>query len=428
MNTPNELLDLTRHPCFNKAASGSCGRAHLPVAPKCNIKCNYCDRRHDCVNESRPGVSSTVLTPHQAVAYMKKVLIAEPRITVAGIAGPGDPFANVAETLTTMRLIRKEFPQLILCLATNGFNLPDHLDALAEIGATHVTVTMNAIDPAIGEHIYSFVRDGKVVFRGREAAEMLLSRQIASIKGLKERGMTVKVNSIVIPGINEHHIPDIAKVCAHLDVDLHNLMPMHPNPATPFADIPEPDKELMASLREECGELLPQMTHCRRCRADAVGLLCSDRSQELLPEIKACSKLAGEFDKRPYVAVATREGALVNQHLGEATRLQIWSQDEGGYKLVDERVAPKPGTGPQRWDQLAEVLRDCRAMLAQAMGETPRSVLESRGIACHECSGFIEEALAAVFSGANLSLFKSRRQGLSKGCARAGCGGGGEGC
>src|SRR6056297_2047831 len=142
--------DTSKHPCFNKASSGDCGRVHLPVAPKCNIQCNYCNRKYDCVNESRPGVSSGVLGPAQAVLYMEKVLEKEPRITVAGIAGPGDPFANPEETLGTMRLLREKYPDLILCLATNGLGLkPEYIDEIARIGVSHVTVTINAIDPEI---------------------------------------------------------------------------------------------------------------------------------------------------------------------------------------------------------------------------------------------------------------------------------------
>ena len=184
---------------------------HLPVAPKCNILCNYCNRKYDCVNESRPGVTSAVLKPKQAIAYLDKVLAAEPRITVAGIAGPGDPFANPVETLETIRLIRQRFPDLLLCLATNGLGLPPYLDELAELGVSHVTLTVNAVDPEIGARIYGWVRDGKVIYRGLKAAEVLLERQLASIRGLKERGITVKINTIVIPGINDHHVQEVAE-------------------------------------------------------------------------------------------------------------------------------------------------------------------------------------------------------------------------
>jgi nitrogen fixation protein NifB len=69
--------DISRHPCFNAGAKGSYGRVHLPVAPKCNLGCNYCNRKYDCVNESRPGVTSAVLAPHQAAAYLGEALARE---------------------------------------------------------------------------------------------------------------------------------------------------------------------------------------------------------------------------------------------------------------------------------------------------------------------------------------------------------------
>ncbi len=109
--------DFQSHPCFNADAKGKFGRVHLPVAPKCNIKCNFCDRKYDCVNESRPGVTSTVLSPEQAGVYMQRVLEKEPRISVAGIAGPGDPFANGPETIGYHADHQKESPgNTSLCL------------------------------------------------------------------------------------------------------------------------------------------------------------------------------------------------------------------------------------------------------------------------------------------------------------------------
>jgi len=66
----NISRDLSRHPCFNGAVKGSYGRVHLPVAPRCNIRCNYCNRKYDCVNESRPGVTSALLSPVQQARYL----------------------------------------------------------------------------------------------------------------------------------------------------------------------------------------------------------------------------------------------------------------------------------------------------------------------------------------------------------------------
>jgi nitrogen fixation protein NifB len=415
-------LDTKRHPCFNVAVKGECGRVHLPVAPKCNILCNYCNRKYDCVNESRPGVTSAVLTPRQAVAYLEEVLAAEPRITVAGIAGPGDPFANPRETMATIRLIREKFPQILLCLATNGLGILPYVQELADLGVTHVTITVNAVDPEIGRRIYSWARDGKVLHRGLKAAEVLLQRQLEAIAALKSLGITVKVNTIIIPGINDGHVPEVARKMASLGADICNLMPVYPNSDTPFADIPEPLPAQMALLREEAEEFIPQMRHCTRCRADAVGLLDADRSDELRGCLAACASRVPAANDKPYVAVATKEGMLVNLHLGEAPSFQIWENNGQGFKLVTERPAPPGGGGSQRWWDLAETLKDCRAVLVSALGETPRAILEECGIQPVEISGFIELGLQAVFLGGPLELLKGRSQGLAKSCPGSGRG------
>jgi len=422
----NAVMNMDRHPCFNAAVKGVYGRAHLPVALKCNIKCNYCNRKYDCVNESRPGVTSSVLTPFQAVRYMERVLEREPRITVAGIAGPGDPFANPKETLETMRLLRKRFPDLLLCLSTNGLNLPPYLDEVAEIGVSHVTITVNAVDPEIGQKIYGWIRDGNVVYRGLEGAKLLLGRQIESIKGLKKRGVTVKVNTIVIPGINDDHVTDVAKKMKSLGVDLLNCMPMYPNADTPFENIPEPDAKHIANIQKEAETYLPQMRHCQRCRADAVGLLEQDRSGEFRGCLSDGSDLAPDpGEERPYVAVASLEGMLINQHLGEAERFLIWGKTDEGFALVEERTAPKPGTGPKRWYELSEILKDCRAVVASAAGDTPRALLGESGLQTLVATGFIEAALKTIYNGGSLSALQGRRRGLSKGGC---CSGGGDGC
>ncbi|MGC9196784.1 MAG: radical SAM protein [Syntrophobacteraceae bacterium] len=415
-----------RHPCFNAGAKGSYGRVHLPVAPDCNIRCNYCNRKTDCVNESRPGVSSAILSPRQALAYMEKVLEKEPRIAVAGIAGPGDPFANPEETLQTMRLIRQRYPEMLLCLSTNGLGVGKYLDEIGEIGVSHVTLTVNAVDPEIGAKIYSWAREGKVIYRGVKCAELLLERQLEAIKGLKRLGVTVKANVIVVPGVNDHHVEEVARTMAGLGVDLLNCMPMFPNRDTLFEDIAEPDKAFMEGVRAKAEKYLPQMRHCARCRADAVGLLGSDRSGELRSSLTECAALPRDLGKRPHVAVATVEGMLVNLHLGEAANLQIWSKTCDGYRCIDRRDTPEPGGGARRWESLAEVLADCRALLVAGIGEAPRKVLTDSGLEPIEMNGFIEMGLEAVYSGRSAREFRVRGSG---GCSKGmGCGGTGEGC
>ncbi len=172
-----------------------------------------------------------------------------------------------------------------------------------------MTITVNAVDPEIGAKIYSWVRDGKVIYRGCQAAEVLLARQLEAIAGLKARGIVVKINTIVIPGINDQQVEAVARKMQELGVDMLNCMPVYPNADTPFGEVPEPAPAAMAAIQAAAGEFLPQMRHCTRCRADAVGLLDADRTEEFRGCLSACAQMAPPMDaSRPYVAVATREG------------------------------------------------------------------------------------------------------------------------
>lgn len=88
------LEKIGRHPCYSADAQHKYARIHLPVAPRCNIQCNYCNRNFDCVNESRPGVTSEVLTPELAKEKFAWVKEQIERLSVVGIAGPGDALAE----------------------------------------------------------------------------------------------------------------------------------------------------------------------------------------------------------------------------------------------------------------------------------------------------------------------------------------------
>jgi nitrogen fixation protein NifB len=424
-------LDFSKHPCFNKDAHNKFGRIHLPVAPRCNIQCNFCNRKFDCMNESRPGVTSSVLKPQQAIEYLAEVKAKRTEITVMGIAGPGDPFANGEETMETLRLVSQRFPDMLLCLASNGLGIGPYIEELSQLNVSHVTITITAVDPKIAAKIYRWIRDGKSPLRGEEAAALLIERQLSAVRELKARGMVVKVNSIIIPGINDHHIPEIAKVVGAMGVDIMNCMPLVPVAGAEFEDLPAPDSAMTARVRLQSGLHLPQMIHCARCRADAVGLINEKMSGEQMETLTRFARRTVDAGKtRPYVAVASREGALVNMHLGEAARVLIFGRDEttsSGFKFIEIRKSPTPGAGNARWTELADMLHDCRAFLVNAAGPAPKGVLEDRGVEVVEMEGLIEEGLSAIFSNQPIPATLKRRftscgsgtscRGTGTGCA-----------
>ncbi|MDR2863537.1 MAG: radical SAM protein [Puniceicoccales bacterium] len=424
--SPNRYAN---HPCFSKSAHHTHGRIHLPVAPRCNIQCNFCNRKFDCMNESRPGVTSSVLRPGQAADYLDAVLQRVPNIAVVGIAGPGDPFANAEETLATLRTIHQRHPKMLLCLASNGLEIGPHIPELAALEVSHVTLTVNAVDPLIGAKIYAWVRDGRRPLRGLAAAGLLLDRQLEAIQRLKAAGIVVKINSIIIPGVNDHHIEAIAAKMASFGVDIMNCMAFLPVAGAAFEDVAPPAPTLIAGTRLRAGRHVAQMTHCARCRADAVGLIDREMTKEDHDFLASFTRPSGSaLAARPYIAVASEEGMLVNQHLGEAARVIIFAQDDdtpSGFKYVETRKTPEPGAGSARWADLADVLHDCRAFLVSAAGPMPKRTLEERGVRVVEMEGMIEEGLTAIFNENPLPASLTRR---FTSCGGSGCKGAGNGC
>ncbi|MGC4067333.1 MAG: radical SAM protein [Polyangiaceae bacterium] len=261
------------HPCFDIKARHRHARIHLPVAPRCNAQCNYCNRKESCPNESRPGLASSILRPDAAVAAVGAALTKGIPLSVVGIAGPGDALANPRETFETLSVVHREFPRLALCLSTNGLALKESVERLEAIGVTHLTVTINAVDPEIAASIYRWVKvDGNVYWRS-DAGKAAVDAQLEGLAAAVCRGFATKVNSVVVPGINDEHVVQVARSAAEIGADLHNCIPLIPVLGTPFEALSEPTAETLSAVRDACGAYLPQMTHCTRCRADACGML-----------------------------------------------------------------------------------------------------------------------------------------------------------
>lgn len=269
-----------KHPCYSQEAHHQYARMHIPVAPACNIQCNYCNRKFDCVHESRPGVTSEILSPKMARDKFRFVAGKLENLTVVGIAGPGDALANWPETKESIELIKAEKNDVMVCLSTNGLMLPTYQEEIVALGVKHVTVTCNGIYPEIGAKLYRHVTYKGSRLEGLEAAKVLLENQLAGIQWLASQGVLVKVNIVMVKGINDEHIPQVVKKVKKLGAFMTNIMPLIPAPGSAFAHFPQPGMKEINELRNTCQLDLKQMRHCKQCRADAIGLLGQDCSQE----------------------------------------------------------------------------------------------------------------------------------------------------
>lgn len=264
-----ELLRVARiHPCLGREANTSFGRLHLPVSPACNIQCRFC-RRSMNKTEQRPGVTAQVLQPEEAVEKVARALELCPEITVVGIAGPGDTLATDA-ALRTFELVHQKYPELVECLSTNGLLLPEKAQQLYDAGVRTLTVTVNAVDPAIQAKIISYIVYGGIRYVGEEAAAILIRQQLEGIRLAAGLGMIVKINTVLIPGVNDGHIEEVAKAVSEAGANIYNIIPLIPQ--YEFADIPAPDCEQIDAARRTAEQYLPVFRHCQHCRADACGI------------------------------------------------------------------------------------------------------------------------------------------------------------
>lgn len=412
------------HPCFDKEAKLKYARIHIPVAPKCNVQCGYCNRKYDCVNESRPGVTSSILKPFQALNYIRAISQKIKNISTIGIAGPGDAFAEPEKTLESIRLIKNEFPDKIFCLSSNGLNVLPYIDEIAELNVTHVTLTINSFRLETLEKIYKWVRFNKKVYRGKEAAKIMLNQQAETLISLVDKGITVKINTVIIPGVNDLEMEEIAKTVSELGATTMNCIPLIPTEGSDMANFEKPTGAAVRNIIRSIHKYIKPMTHCARCRADAAGMLGKDDTSayKLIDE---CSSMPTAVDKtKPYVAVASYEGLMINKHLGEANDFLIYKQTENGYALVERRLAPAKGSGDLRWINLAKTLNDCSYILVNGVGAKPVDLLQKVGVAVIEMSGLIDDGLDAVYKGTKLkSVIKT-----TLGKCGDGCGGNALGC
>jgi nitrogen fixation protein NifB len=304
-------------------------------------------------------------------------------MTVLGIAGPGDPLANPERTFATFRALSEQAPDIKLCVSTNGLTLPESVDELCKHNIDHVTITINCVDPDVGAKIYPWVFWKNRRIKGRDGAEILIEQQQKGLQMLTERGILVKVNSVMIPGINDEHLIEVSKVVKAKGAFLHNVMPLiaEPEHGTFYGLMGQrsPSHEELQKLQDACAGDMAMMRHCRQCRADAVGMLGEDRGQEftldkiedmeidyaaaMVKRAEVQAEIAKKLEAkaqagkvqvisieglknrgreaaptRPVLmAVASKGGGVVNEHFGHASEFLIYEASSNGVRFIGHR-------------------------------------------------------------------------------------------
>ncbi len=429
------------HPCYSEEAHHYFARMHVAVAPACNIQCHYCNRKYDCANECRPGVVSEKLTPDEARGKVIAVANEVPQLSVLGIAGPGDACYDWKKTQATFTSIARDIPDIKLCVSTNGLALPDHVDELAAMNVDHVTITINMVYPEIGAKIYPWIFYNHERWHGVEASKILHERQMLGLEMLTARGILTKINSVMIPGVNDEHLIEVNRWVKQRGAFLHNVMPLISDAAhgTHYGLTGQrgPTPTELKTLQDKLEGGAKLMRHCRQRRADAVGLLGEDRGQEFtldrLPgevaydpakraayreivasergdhveakrKAEAAIQDAAVEGQSMLVAVATKGGGRVNEHFGHVREFQVYEASAKGVTFVGHRKVDAYCMGgfgeDATLDAVIAALEGVSHVLCAKIGDCPKDMLEAAGIEASDAYAYeyTETAIGALYT------------------------------
>ena len=350
----------------------------LPIAPQAVCGKRFCG-----------GKAAAAMSPAEAVAWISELIKGGKTIHGVNLCGPGDALAAPNILSAALDLLRQQQPAFSLQLTTAGLGAAALAPALAEQDLAQINLQVEAVDAAIIEKIYAWIRPGKKTLPLSQAAEMLRDAQAEAVTALSQAGLSVNIQTTVYPGLNDQHIAAIAEKMAGLGAASMTLLPFEP------AAEEEGPSACSPALLEQAKQ------------AAAAHLRLIDYGCVCLTPPNSGSSFAGTVlpkpsKERPNVAVVSSSGMEVDLHLGQAVKVLIYGPRSGDElpSLLMVRDAPEAGAGDSRWEALArECLFDCFALVAAKAGENPQKVLAEQGIKVMLAEDSIEGLVDVLYGG-----------------------------
>ncbi|MQY62968.1 MAG: GTP 3',8-cyclase MoaA [Calditrichaeota bacterium] len=161
----------------------------LAVTDRCNLRCRYCMPATGVTSMRRDEIL-TWEELHRLCRIFTELGVEKIRIT------GGEPFVRKGLLPFLIELTHlPDYPEIDI--TTNGTLLADHLDALKQIGVRRLNISLDSLN---ADTFYT-------ITRRRDFQKILQAINKADTLGYK-----VKINVVVIAGINDHEIPDFVRL------------------------------------------------------------------------------------------------------------------------------------------------------------------------------------------------------------------------
>ena len=168
----------------------------ISLTDRCNMRCRYCMPREHFD-------SHDFLAKEEILSYEELTTVVESLIplglTKVRLTG-GEPLLR-RDVCSFIEMLPKE---LDLAMTTNGILLERFAADLAAAGLNRVTVSLDALDVETFQAMGDTNETPETVLRGIEAARMA--------------GLSVKVNTVIRAGYNEHSVEKVAEKFVGTDV------------------------------------------------------------------------------------------------------------------------------------------------------------------------------------------------------------------
>lgn len=193
---------------FSDFLTDSFGRQHdylrISLTERCNLRCLY------CMPEEGVQLSPNKDILTSAEIYYLSALFVRQGITKIRLTG-GEPTVkkDIVPLLHRLGSLRKYGLQ-DLAMTTNGISLHRKLDDMVAAGLTAINISLDTLDP------YQFQ-----LLTRRQGFQAVM-KSIDKVKEMNTRGagIKLKINCVVMCGLNDHQIVPFVEMTKHDDIEV----------------------------------------------------------------------------------------------------------------------------------------------------------------------------------------------------------------
>ena len=347
--------------------------------------------------------------------------VATARATLKGplvleIEGPGDPLASAESVLRILALVHSHHPEVRTGLVVDGPLLAEYVDELTDFGLAYLVIRTDALSQRSAERFVRGARYRGETLEREEAATLYLEEMLRAYEHARRAHIPVAARITLVPPWNGDEVAALAHRAAGWGAQRVDVVAPDPvtvkrravlPTASELADAIQAATQAFDTERRSQPHLdvLQWLTPERFRPVDIDALEAVDFLRTLPNPEEEEHELGRVLPPRraQLVAVATRDGEIVDLPLSGATNLHVYAVTATNTRLLGTRLLEE--NPRRRHDGVGEAqsflraLVGCRALVATEL--TPRAVtlLGAVGIRAIEIEGPVADVLDRVARG-----------------------------